>query len=261
METHANRISIRLTGQEVAPGHLRSKEIAEIITAVEDLIAAVTVQHHKDLELDQIRIGLSSMASGSMTLTFDPNLEPLTVPAAQEIGLAIAENQVQRLPHMAYKPLGILQAFARRHDGTVEFGTLNGSVQLLGILDEQTVIPTPILLTGDTELYGRVTRVGGATDPTVQFRVIGTDELIYCKASEEIACEVAVRLYKQVGLRGTASWDFFTRKMESFTIEEILPFEEVSAVEAFAELREVLGPYADSIEDVDEYATHLRNLL
>jgi hypothetical protein len=201
------------------------------------------------------------MASGSMTLTFDPNLEPLTLPAAQEIGLAIAENQVRRLPHTTYKPLGILQAFTKRHNGTVEFGTLNGSVQFLGTLDEETVIPTPILLSGDTELFGKVTRVGGATDPTVQFRVIGTGDLIYCKASEEMARLVAVHLYKRVGLRGTATWDFFTRKMEGFIIEEILPFEEASASQAFAELREVIGPYVDTIEDVEEYVTHLRNFL
>lgn len=129
---------------------------------------------------------------------------------------------------------------------------------MLAEMTAATEIPEPAKVRGETTLYGEVQRVGGAT-PKVQFRSIDGD-LIYCDATRELTREAAVRLYEQVGLRGEAEWDLKTLRVTSFTIEEILSFEDVGVPSAFAELREIVGRYFDEISDVDAFVEQLRSV-
>ena len=257
MVTQDKRIEIRLVGAEVAPGLIRSKEIAEVITAVEEMIAAVVERENPEIKMEQIRVGLSAIAGGSMRLVFTPNLDALTVPAAEMVMKAIDSQQFDSLPHATLNALRTLHAFTYRHGATTEFRTLNGASVLLAEMTPQTDIPKPAHLTGETTLYGDVLRVGGA-EPKVQFRSVD-NELIYCDATREMTRQAALRLYERVGLRGEALWNMETLKIESFMINEILDFEDVGVVQAFAELREIAGVYFDQIDNVDAFVERLRN--
>lgn len=55
MTTQDKRIEIRLTGAAVAPGLLRSRELAEVITAVEEMIAAVVEQENPEIKSEEVR--------------------------------------------------------------------------------------------------------------------------------------------------------------------------------------------------------------
>lgn len=258
MAAHDKRIEIRLVGKGVAPGLIRSKEIAEVITAVEGMIAAMVEHENPDIKADDVLIGLSAVTGGSMTLVFTPGMEALTVPAAETVMRAIDRQQFEGLPHGTLAGLRKLHSFTKQHELTTEFRTLNGASVLLAEMTSQTTIPTPTYLKGDTTVYGDILRVGGA-DPKVQFRSISDSELIYCDATRDMTRQVAMRLYERVGLRGQAVWDLETMKLESFRIEEILDYEDVGIVQAFAELRESVGGYFDEIDDVNTFVEHLRN--
>ena len=256
MTTQDKRIEIRLVGAGVAPGLIRSREVAEVITAVEEMIAAVVERENPEIKLDQVRIGLSAISSGSMTMVFTPNLDALTVPAAERVMQAIDDQAFDGLPAGTLKALKTLQAFTHRHDATTEFRTLNGASVLLAAMTPKTSIPEPARLAGETTLYGDILRVGGA-EPKVQFRSID-NEIVYCDATRDMTRQAALRLYERVGLRGEAVWDLETLKLESFRIEEILDFEDVGIVQAFAELRDSVGGYFDQIADVDAFVEELR---
>lgn len=258
MTTQDKRIEIRLVGEGVAPGLIRSKEIAEVITAVEEMIAAMVERENPDVKADEILVGLSAVTGGSMTLVFTPNMEALTVPAAEMVMGAIAARQFDTLPHRSLAALRSLHSFTRQHQAVTEFRTLNGASVLLAEITPQTTIPEPALVTGITTLYGDILRVGGS-EPKVQFRSISDQELIYCIATREMTRQAAVRLYERVGLRGEAVWDAETWELVSFKIEEILDYEDVGLVQAFAELREIVGAYFDQIDDVDAFVEQLRS--
>ena len=126
MATQDKRIEIRLVGEGVAPGLIRSKEIAEVITAVEEMIAAMVEHENPQIKADEVLIGLSGVTGGRMTLGFTPSMEALTVPAAETVMRAIDEQQFEGLPHGTLVGLRKLHAFTRQHEVTTEFRTLNG---------------------------------------------------------------------------------------------------------------------------------------
>lgn len=255
--THIKHIEVRLVGVDIAPGRLRSKEVAEIIIAVEEMVAAVVEQENPDFKAEQVRIGLSEISAGSMTMFFEPNLEDLTIPAAESVMKAIDTQDFNSMPAGTMKALRSLKAVTGRYDARIQFRTQNGSSVLHAEMTPQTVIPEPVYLSGETVIYGDVLRVGGA-EPKVQFRSID-NELIYCDATREITRQVASRLYEQVGLRGQAMWDLETGGLKSFVVEDILEYEDAGLVQAFTELREIIGGYFDEVVDVDAFVDELRS--
>jgi len=252
------RIEIRLVGADIAPGLIRSRELADVITAVEEMITAVVERDNPDIKAEQIRVGLSAISSGSFIMEFTPNLEALTLPAAEAVMSAIGSQRFDKLPGKTITALRTIHGFTQRHDATTEFRTLNGKSVLLAEITPQTKIPEPVRVTGETILYGDVLRVGGA-EPKVMFRSISDNDLVFCVGTQEIILEAALHLYKRVGLRGDAVWDLETMKIEKFRIQEILNYEDVGLVQAFAELREVVGEYFDTIEDVNAFVSDIRD--
>jgi hypothetical protein len=57
---HDATVQILLTGAGMLPGKIRSKEIAEIIESVEDMIASMVVHDHPDMRKESIIIGLKT---------------------------------------------------------------------------------------------------------------------------------------------------------------------------------------------------------
>ncbi|NEQ29724.1 MAG: hypothetical protein F6K04_01785, partial [Leptolyngbya sp. SIO4C5] len=67
---HDVTVEILLTGEGMSPGKIRSKEIAEVIESVEDMIASMVVRDYPDLKKDNIVIGLKRIRQGSVGLEF-----------------------------------------------------------------------------------------------------------------------------------------------------------------------------------------------
>jgi hypothetical protein len=202
---HDVAIGILLTGEGMSPGKIRSKEIAEVIESIEDMIAAVVVRDHSDLKKDTIIIGLKNIQQGSIGLEFAPNLAELTLPATRRITTSIAENNFGVLPSDAISSLRRLSAFIRKHQCNAEFFTQNGSLEALAILTPETQIPDVYPLSGETSIYGEITRVGG-TEPKIQFKTL-SGQIIYCSTNKAIAKKAGAKLYTKVELHGLAEWN------------------------------------------------------
>jgi hypothetical protein len=115
---------------------------------------------------------------------------------------------------------------------------------------------TASLLEGETELFGKVERVGGAT-PRVALRV--AEKLaVYCDVSMEIAKELGHHLYSWVGVAGKARWNPFDGSIETFRVERLLPYEEVPITQAVVRLAEAVGKYWGEVRDVVHEITTLR---
>ncbi|NJL54772.1 hypothetical protein HC928_05930 [bacterium] len=71
---HDVTVEILLTGEGMSPGKIRSKEIAEVIESVEDMIASMVIRDHPELKKETIVIGLKNIRQGSIGLEFSPNL-------------------------------------------------------------------------------------------------------------------------------------------------------------------------------------------
>lgn len=251
-------IEVRIKGSGMHPGSIRSKDLAEIIVAIEDMIASFVVQENPTLKKENIIIGLSQIENGSIGLQFEPNLADLTLPAVSIITTAINNNDFSHLPIGTINSLQEISKFSRKYDCETEFYTQNSKSKpiFLSAVTPETVIPFNAPLHGETIIYGEVQRAGGS-DPKVQFRTID-GILLYCETTRELARQAGSHLYMQVGLFGKATWNSKTLDIETFYIEDIIEYEETSIIDAFAELRSIVGDEIDEIEDVESWTKSLR---
>lgn len=254
--THNITLEITLTGEGMSPGRIRSREIAEVIDCIEDMVASVVIRDHPELKKEAIVIGLSNIRSGSISLEFSPNLLELTLPAARLITKSISKNNFGTLPSSTLNSLKKLSAFTRRHQCNAEFSTQNGKLESLAVLTPETTIPEVYPLSGETTLHGEITRVGGA-EPKIQFRTLDK-KIIYCSTSKSIAKKAGARLYTLVELRGLAQWNSETFEIENFHVVDISNYKETSPSEAFRELANLIGDQIDQIDNVDHFISEIR---
>ncbi len=253
---HESTIEIRLTGEGMAPGRIRSKDIAEVIESVEDMITSVVIREHPDLKRESIIIGLKNIQDGSSRLRFSPNLQELTLPATRRITRSIKENSFGGLPNSTIHSLKKLSAFTRRHQCYAEFLEQNGKIELLAVLTPEVKIPDIYPLSGETTIYGEITRVGG-TEPSIQFRTFD-EKITYCSTTKSIAREAGSKLYSRVGLKGRAEWNSETFEIENFHVTDISDYEETSVSAAFEELQRLFSSSFNAVEDVDGFVSEVR---
>lgn len=249
-------LEIRFTGSGMKPGSIRSKELAEIIEAFEDMIVSVVLNDNPELQKESVIIGLINIKDESIGLQFDPNLEELTIPAMSQITQSFATHNFSHLPSATAKPAQKIVSFVKKYQCEAELRIHNGQSELKAVITPSTEIPITLPLTGETTLYGEIKRVGGV-EPKVTLKTID-GQTVYCEVSQELAKELGHRLYTQVALYGEAQWSADTLQLEGFRIKSELDYKETPIAEAFAELRDVLGDSFDDIEDVQEFVTDLR---
>ena len=254
-----NSIEIRLKGDGMTPGLVRSRDLAQLIEAVEDMIAAEVAASHDDIKKEQIVIGLSDVVPGSVTLAFASSTEELTAPALERIAHSVETNDFYALPEDSIKSLKVLSKFSQAKNCTAEIYAVNGSEKLLTAITPETRIQDYEPIRGETIIYGVVTRVGGANEesPTIQIRTI-EGRLLYCTANRKNAKIAAQCLYQQIGLMGIAEWDIKTYEIKAFTVTEISNYEATPLSEAVESISQSYGEYFDAIDDVDSFVRELR---
>lgn len=254
-----NSIELRLTGHGISPGTVRSKDIAQLIDAVEDMIASKIASENSEIRKDQIVVGLSSIEEGSVGLQFASSRNDLTSVAIKDIALSIREKNFYSLPEDSINSLKTILAFSKSRKCNAELYEMNGTKKLLAVITPDTTILEYEPIKGETTIYGVVTRVGGSNEdkPTIQFRTI-EGSLIYCTSNKQNAKIAAKQLYQQVGLLGNAEWDAKTFEVKSFDIEEILEYEYTPLSEAFKAVSDDYGNRFDAINDVDAFSKEIR---
>lgn len=252
-----NTLSLRFFGVEsLKPTALRSREVGDVVTAIEDAVIATVRARVPDIKKEHIVVSLVGVSEGSVALAFSPNLPDFTLPAARQIVQAFAENQFRQLPIPALGPLRAVIGFVRRRGCKAEFRVGQDDTAITALITPETKIETFLRVEGETVIYGQVVRVGGV-EPKVELKTIQGDTL-YCDASNDIAKKLGEQLYEEVSLYGNATWDHDAFTLEEFRILRILPHKPTPFTATAEALREAAGDYFDQIEDVNRWVTELR---
>lgn len=264
---HETWLELRLAGQQsVRPGLIRSKEVAELIDAFEDVIASVVVAKHPDIPKDRVVVGLREVLDQSVGLRFQPNIQELTIPAAREVANAISDQEITSLPLGAIDGIRKISRFVKRYKCNAEIYTQNGRRDLLSTITPETEIPEISPFQGETTLYGEITRVGGKK-PKIQFQDI-SGKIIYCgiydgenRSFDEIkaiAKKAGNLLYSKTALYGLAEWNSKSFELVRFDVIDILDYQEVSLSDSIGELAQAVGGVFDEIEDIDKHFSEIR---
>ena len=250
---------LRFTGGGVKPDVVPARELAELIIAAEEAIASVALQRNPALNPDEIVVGLVQIEEKSLGLSFASPSPDVVGAAFKEIVASISNRSFGGLPAKSVRGLRILTDFNTTHNCRTQFW--NGEITAREPLAEMDLgferyLPEEHFIRGETVIYGKVERVGGV-DPKVRVR-LSEHEVVSCRLNEELAKELGLHLYAEVGLRGQATWDAKDHSLAYFRVEEILQFENAGAVSAACVLNDAAQGAYDAITDVSGFVRRLR---
>lgn len=222
------------------------------------MIAGVAVRDSPDLNKDEIVVGLSNVSPGSLRLRFGsppPQATPVLA-GFMLIAAAVQAGRFGELPNSSLRALGQVASFTKRHDCQAEFYA-SGSASPVAVVTPTVDVPPPQLVPGETTLYGKVIRVGGRR-PRIMVETL-SGEVVYCDTTEDLAKELAQRLYQFTRLEGLALWDPDEWLLDEFTVTAI--GEQAGArtpAAALELLRELIGGYYANVADPVRYVSGLR---
>ncbi|CAN5781167.1 hypothetical protein BH20VER1_BH20VER1_24750 [soil metagenome] len=248
--------TIRLVGEGVRPHLIPASDLAELLIAAEQTVVALAAREHPEAG-DDLIVGLASVNDESIGFSFTSNRPDVALSTYEELIAAVENRLFRSLPGRSLEGLRTLTAFSREHKGRTQFWNGRGGAPLLDLASDYAVdVPPPEYQRGETTLYGKIERVGGVR-PRVRLRV-SSREVVYGDISEEQSRILGARLYSDTALRGQATWDANDGSVVYFRVDEVVDYERGSITGAFEELRKASGTAFDGIEDVDLFATRIR---
>ncbi|WP_421718342.1 hypothetical protein [Algiphilus sp.] len=250
-----DEIEFRLRGEGIKPGLVRSHELAEIIEAVESFVTAEVLAADDNINKDDIVVGLYQIADKSIGLKFKTTLATVAIPAFLNATSSLAKSDFDALAPQSLKPLRAVSAFARRHNCVAEL-KIPSVVDSLASITPETDVPEPARIVGNTEIVGKILRVGGKVPRAMIELIDGT--VIYCDVAWEVARELGHRLYSQVILVGSAVWDARTVELQDFNIQSFKEFPKKDPLEVLGQLRSEVGSVFDHVGDVPSFVSRLR---
>lgn len=248
--------TIRLTGDGVRPGLIPAGDLAQLLIAAEQSVLAIAAREHPD-DAEELIVGLSAVRDESIGFAFSSNRPELALSAYREL-VTLTDNRAFRsLPARSLEGLRTLTRFTREHNGRTQFWNGTTERPLLDLPSDYAIdVPVPDYQRGETVLYGKIERVGGVR-PRVRLRV-SEREVVYADISEEQSRILGSRMYQDAALRGKATWDAQDGTVVYFRVEEILHYQRGKVTSAFDELRQAAAGAYDEVEDVERYASRLR---
>ncbi|MCG8088236.1 MAG: hypothetical protein JAY62_00650 [Candidatus Thiodiazotropha endolucinida] len=250
-----DELSIRLRGEGVKPGLIRSKEIAEILEAIEEMAIAEAIKADPTLHRDDIVVGFYAIEDKSIGLRFKTTFTTTVLTAFVSAALAVQNKDFENLTPQSLNSLRLISGFSKKHSCNAIIGT--GLSEDLATITPSTVIPSATFILGRTEVLGRVVRVGGKTPKAMIELVDGTT--LYCGVPEDIAKELGRRLYSLARFEGYAKWDSKTLDLEDLQIFSVKEFPNNDPREVLREIASLVGNEFEGLGDVIEFVSTLRN--
>lgn len=249
-----NNIEIRLVGDGVRPGLIRSHEIADILKAIEDIVAYESLSLDPSVKKDELVIGLYEIADASLGLRFKSSYAALAMSAFIATSEAIASSNFAALAPQSLKALEIISSFTRKHNAIAEFKIVDTNTVFAEIRPD-TEIPKALNISGNTELIAKVIRVGGK-NPRAMLE-LSDGSVIYCDIPVEVAIELGHRLYEPVIFSGMATWNASTLEVEEFKVYGFKEMPTKNPLDTFSAINKLIGNQLTNI-DVVEFVSSLR---
>lgn len=254
------RVEFRVKISGPRPDEVSARNLAEILTHLEDAVVSFAETNGLEFPETGPALSLVDVGEGSDLLTFSV-FEPV-VPSVAVISTAIARNFYQLLPAETHEAMWRASEIVRKAGWGLEFLEDERAGVMSAVITPERGIsppPTPTMLSGSTVLLARCLRVGGATTPKAELRVVQGGRLINPDVSEKIAKELGHHLYEEVLVEGIAKWDTRTWEIKEFTVKAIYEFDRIDPKLAVRELAEAAAGAWDHVDAVEFVADQRRD--
>lgn len=244
-----HQVYVAITGAQVSPEQVSLKELVGILSRLDRAIVSYAAAQQIDLSEDA-SVSLVHIESGSECLVFSVP-DPL-VGVVAGISKAVGERQYGELPAETYEELYALSQAVSLRGWDLEIKEDNArGIQYarFGAKEPLDAPYAPAFVKGTTTVYGQCLRVGGV-HPKAELR-LPSGKLMHVDLSEQVAKELATRLYEEVALEGAATWDTATWEILEFRVSQVTAFQKTDPVLAFKELAEAAHGAWDTVDAVD----------
>lgn len=248
-------IEIRLRGEGIKPGLVKSHELAEILAAIEDFVIAESMRREPNLRKEDIVVGLYEIADESVGLRFRSSIAAIAIPAFAAASQAVAAGHFEEIAPQSLKPLQMISGFTKRHNAIAELKA-QGVKTPIAEITASTVIPQEPKIYGQTEISGKVIRVGGKSPKAMIELQDGT--VLYCEVPVELAIRMGHRLYETAVFSGFATWNASTLDIEEFSISDMVELPSISPTDSLLGLRKYFRSAFFKERDVESLAALLR---
>ena len=121
------------------------------------------------------------------------------------------------------------------------------------------VVSRSAFVHGETSLFGRLVRIGGASEARCALRIPDESKLIYCGvASDELARKLSNHLYDDVSVHGVATWLRATWRISSFEINSFDPPKTGTFQDALVDIWRAGGKAWDKVKDPNKFISEMR---
>lgn len=253
METSNEILELKFDGNNVSPSTVKPSEIAKLIIDFEKALLSTISASHPEINTDALLFSFVEVDDKSLDLKFIPLIgaaKDVVIAAYLSIAVSIKDNNFKKLSVNTIIALKDITKFSKKYKCS---GYLNHNYVNVATFTHDTEInlEKASVITGETTIYGKVIDVGGE-NPNVHFK-INNDYTVIIDVKEEIAKQLAPKLFEEVGLKGTAKWDAISYQVTEFKIIDIIEYEPKTLKKTFNDLRNSLGKYWDGVDDVSTY--------
>lgn len=250
-----DQFTFLINGDEVKPSSFSINQLTEILKSLNSIASAEAGDSNvsggliriESISEGSLKCGLASKISKAIWLT--------------PVFIACQSNDFSRLDPETLDSLQSIQRIAKSVGGeSINFvdGTQAGGFASLSV--ETDINQLLATISGESEMLAHILRVGGKpTSPTANVRVLDqrTDFKTVSLAGEKLAQDLGKQLYKNVILRGEATWNL-RGEIRKFKATSFEPASEANPLEAINSLRELFAGQFDDVEDSVAYVRKLR---
>lgn len=254
-----NLFELKFFSKDVHPETIFMRDLAEVLKDLEAGLLSIAHKESPDILKEGFGASLVDISEGCAALKIAPIGEPVMKPALEVYTTSIANNRVGKLPAEAQKSVRTIEAFSVRYKCESQFRLNPNDKNPTAVILPPKEIPIELdtEVKGETDVYGIVERVGGATKPKAFLRLPdgkGLSMLI----NKELARELGQWIYSWVCLTGEAEWNEKTNELVSFKVKEVSEYAHRPVDQVMKELSEEFGKFFEDIDDVDGFVSELR---
>jgi hypothetical protein len=249
MATENAILELKFEGGGINPASVRAAEVAELILSFEKAVISTLHDKYPNIDTTQYAfLSFSSIENKSLGLKFlAERATDAFINSYLFVTTSISNDNYTELSAPTLDSLKSISRFTKRHNCECNYiyeGTTIAKFTPLTNVE----ISDDYILKGETVIHGKIQRVGGDT-PRVVFKE-HTGKNIYFEVTEEIAKQLAPKLYEDVALHGVAKWDKKTYRVIDFKVSSIGELKDISLTDAFKQIQDIIGKYWDEVDDI-----------
>lgn len=242
----------------IFPERVPFHALAKLISAVQRLAAGPSsdeIDETLDDGVDNL-FGLLGVKRGSSRYEISSLWPEQSVKNIRDVGKVLVKPDTIGPREYILGPVHTLSEISRSLNSMIQIREPGRSGAILATIQPSTysALSERLLVKGETTIFGKVERVGGATSKKCGLRLVGRSKMLICNVhNQEVARRLGQKLYEEVSVSGVAQWLKTTWNVVHFNIRDLCQANQKSTDDIIKSLRDAGGDGWDKVDDPEAF--------